>query len=522
MPADINEVVVEEKKVVKKWKKNLGISFAIFLLMTGVYFGISVYFMDHYFFNTIINGNDYSLKSVVEAEQKEIAITPEYTLNMVGRNQVSDTIGADEISLNYSYASELNRVENSQNYPFWFVSLFQTQEYKIEPSISYNLEALKKCLKESAFFVEKNRISTKDAYISEYNEKTNQFVIIPEEQGAALDVEAALTAVENAILNKVSVLDFHETQSYEVPSITSENKELNAFCDQLNRCLDMEITYDFGDSKEVLTGETIHEWMIIEGNLLKFNEELVYEYVKKLANLHDTYGRNYTFQTTDGRQIPLPRSGYGWKMDKPAETLELIKLLETGDSVTRTAVYSEKGAAFGTNDIGDTYVEIDLTLQHLYVYQKGVLTLETDFVSGNMAKGWGTPQGIFGLSYKTKNAVLRGETYETPVNYWMPFNGNIGMHDATWRKKFGGEIYMNAGSHGCINLPLKKAEAIYQIVTEDMPIICYYALQIPEEVPVTDSTLNPVTVTADPEADLSVDPADSITATTPAVTGTLN
>ena len=76
-----------------------------------------------------------------------------------------------------------------------------------------------------------------------------------------------------------------------------------------------------------------------------------------------------------------------------------------------------------------------------------------------------TPPGVFGLTYKTKNAVLKGEDYETPVNYWMPFNGNIGMHDATWRRKFGGEVFIKNGSHGCINLPLESAKEIYSYIS---------------------------------------------------------
>ena len=100
---------------------------------------------------------------------------------------------------------------------------------------------------------------------------------------------------------------------------------------------------------------------------------------------------------------------------------------------------------------------------------------ETDFVSGNINNpGCVTPAGIFGLTYKTTNAVLRGADYETPVNYWMPFYGNFGMHDATWRSSFGGDIFLTNGSHGCLNLPLDAAAVIYGYVSEGSPIICYY------------------------------------------------
>ena len=118
-------------------------------------------------------------------------------------------------------------------------------------------------------------------------------------------------------------------------------------------------------------------------------------------------------------------------------------------------------------------MEIDLTAQHLYLYVDGRLITESDFVSGNVSRGHTTPEGVFGLTYKTRNATLRGQGYATPVSYWMPFNGNIGMHDAAGRSKFGGDIYLKNGSHGCINLPVKEAEKIYEYVSTGFPVICY-------------------------------------------------
>ena len=58
------------------------------------------------------------------------------------------------------------------------------------------------------------------------------------------------------------------------------------------------------------------------------------------------------------------------------------------------------------------------------------------------------------LNYKQKGATLKGPNYEAEVTYWMPFNGNIGIHDASWRYSFGGEIYKRNGTHGCVNAPI--------------------------------------------------------------------
>ena len=110
----------------------------------------------------------------------------------------------------------------------------------------------------------------------------------------------------------------------------------------------------------------------------------------------------------------------------------------------------------------------------MYFYYQGELFLETDFVSGDVATGHATPEGIFAVTYKQKNRVLRGPDYESFVYYWMPFYGGYGMHDATWRRTFGGSIYLNNGSHGCVNLPKKIAAKIYDCVETGFPVICYY------------------------------------------------
>lgn len=119
-------------------------------------------------------------------------------------------------------------------------------------------------------------------------------------------------------------------------------------------------------------------------------------------------------------------------------------------------------------------MEINLTAQHLYFYKDGKLLVESDFVSGNESKGWSTPAGVFPLTYKQRDATLKGETYRTPVSYWMPFNGNIGLHDATWRSTFGGTIYKTSGSHGCVNLPPAVAKTIFENIAAGVPVLCYH------------------------------------------------
>lgn len=115
-----------------------------------------------------------------------------------------------------------------------------------------------------------------------------------------------------------------------------------------------------------------------------------------------------------------------------------------------------------TKKIDNTFVIIDLSEQHLWLYDEDNMLLQTDIVTGK--PGSSTNIGLFKIFSKQRNRYLTGSDYKAYVNYWMPFDGGIGLHDATWRKSFGGNIYLRNGSHGCVNMPLDKAEELYEEV----------------------------------------------------------
>ena len=203
--------------------------------------------------------------------------------------------------------------------------------------------------------------------------------------------------------------------------------------------------------------------------------------------------------------MTISRGHYGWKISQAAETAAVVSIIKNGEQQTREPEYSQKAASRGANDYGSTYVEINLTAQHLYFYKNGELLVETDFVSGNESRGWATPGGAYPLTYKQRNATLRGEGYATPVSYWMPFNGGIGLHDASWRGSFGGTIYKTGGSHGCINLPPKAAKTIFENISQGDPVLCYHLAgteskkTAPAEKPAATTAASTAASTAAPE-----------------------
>lgn len=234
------------------------------------------------------------------------------------------------------------------------------------------------------------------------------------------------------------------------------------------------ITYQFGDQSEVLDNDRILSWLKEQedGNVA-IDEQQAKAFVKELAEKYDTAYTTRTFHTTGGRDIQIAQGDYGWRIDQEAETKHLLELLAAKQSAVCEPIYAQTAAVHAKNDWGTTYVEVSLTDQYLWLYKDGHCILESYFVSGNPTRGHATPKGIYGLTYKTRDATLSGEGYDSKVKYWMPFNRNVGLHDAPWRKTFGGQIYRNNGSHGCINLPPANAAKIYENVDKNTPVIVY-------------------------------------------------
>lgn len=234
------------------------------------------------------------------------------------------------------------------------------------------------------------------------------------------------------------------------------------------------VTYQFGDQSEVLDSDRILSWLKEqEDGSVAIDEQQAKAFVKELAEKYDTAYTTRTFHTTGGRDIQIAQGDYGWRIDQEAETKHLLELLAAKQSATCEPIYAQTAAVHAKNDWGTTYVEVSLTDQYLWLYKDGHCILESYFVSGNPTRGHATPKGIYGLTYKTRDATLSGEGYDSKVKYWMPFNRNVGLHDAPWRKTFGGQIYKNNGSHGCINLPPANAAKIYENVDKNTPVIVY-------------------------------------------------
>ena len=320
------------------------------------------------------------------------------------------------------------------------------------------------------------------------------FVIIPETPGTALNRDALVSAVEQALSGGRETLDLEQAQDvYAQPAVKQDNADLQAQLAQLNQITGASITYRLPGEEVTLDGSTTSGWLTQNADGTWTRDDAVWnqhvsDFVSQLAADHDTINRDRTFPATGIGNITVKGTGYyGYEIDEPAETAQLTQELDSGTVTTREPcrVQTEYAARDDNSGIGQNYVEIDLSRQHLWVYRDGAVAFETDVVSGTMNESYYTPEGVYKILDKKQNATLLGDaipgkkdyyTYTQPVSYWMPFTyTGIGLHDASWRGAFGGTIYVSDGSHGCVNLPAAAAAQIFNLVEIQEPVVCYYS-----------------------------------------------
>ena len=440
----------------------------------GLYWHESLKYKTCFLPGTIVDGMDVTGKTAAEVEDAIMEQLKGYKLTINGREDLSESITGEEVGLYAEFDDTLAKAIAAQKPMEWGKYRFgkSVNEVNTDALIRYNDEMLGEAVDSFSCMDKENMREPQDAKISDYT--SGGYTIIKEDEGTELLEDKVKEAVAAAVMSLAESVDLEEQGCYVSPSITSEDEALKTACETMNKYVGARITYQFGDKSETLSGDEIHNWLTVNGTSVRINEGKATEYVKKLAASYDTAYKAKSLKTSYGKTVSITGGSYGYKINQAKEAATLVSLIKNGEQTSREPEYSQKGASRTGNDYGNTYVEINLTAQHLYFYVKGKLVVQSDFVSGNAAKGWSTPAGAYSITYKQRNATLKGQGYATPVSYWMPFNGGIGLHDANWRKTFGGTIYKTNGSHGCVNLPPAVAKTIYENISAGDPVLCYH------------------------------------------------
>lgn len=456
----------------KALKITIGIFIGFLLIVIGAYAGAAYYFKSHFYTGSKINGVNVSQKTVKESEKLINDRLKEYSLSIEGRNQKQLTLTGAQIDLNYVEDDTVQKLMEEQDSWKWILTVSSKKDYTMSANTRYDENKLKKLLEESAFLKADQVTAPQDAHIEQTE---NGYVVAPEVIGDTITEDTLIGLVKASIdkgENKITIPE----ESYVAPKVVSTNEAINAKVEAWNRYLSNVITIPFGEGRQEVLDKGIISGMLeetAEGGIV-INREQVLAYVNSLGKKYDTFGLDHQFTRHDGSQMTIPGGGdYGWAMNKDATTDELMALMENGGAQNFEPVYRYSAKSRDANDIGGTYAEISLEQQMMWVYKDGSLAVETPIVSGLPIPSRITHKGLFAIDAKKSPSILKGEGYSQPVTYWLPFNGNEGIHDAGWRSEFGGGIYQGGGSHGCINTPPTAMKTVFSILNIGDPVIVY-------------------------------------------------
>ncbi len=398
----------------REWNKKKSFILSVVLCVPVLcILAVYLYGLNHYqtcFMNgTVIDQIDVSGMTIPQLTQR----IQGYVLQVEQRRAdgsvlVEDISGAD-IGLSYISVEPFEQILANQNSLLWFIR--QETEQKTENTVTYDETALETKIKSLSGFRKDFITQPKDAYISDYIPKVG-FEIVGETQGTRLNWEKTFAAIQAAVEGLEEHISLDEAGCYETAKITADDAQLKNTLEKLQKYADIHITYTFGEKQEVLDGDTIVTWMETDGADITVDETKIADYVEYLRKNYNTIFKTRTFRTSYDMDVIIDKGDYGWWMNTQQETAELAEMIQNGESGERTPAYYQTAAVHGIPDYGDTYVEINLTAQHLLLYVEGELILESDFVSGNSARGFDTPAGIYGITYKERNATLAGQGTE--------------------------------------------------------------------------------------------------------------
>lgn len=471
-----------------------GISYGMIVATVGVGLAISAVasylivantYKEKFLPNTFVNTTKVAGMSIEQAEDTLIQNTEVKDLTLITHDGDQVVFKASDFDVKYSVPAGALDEAVSENPYRWVTKLFDTSEYRINYDLTYDEGKLRDLINNYDWGED---ISQNACIV---RQEDGSFKIQDETLGDEFDTEVLLGYLREQMSSGMNTFEMEDSGCYENYRAAIRSGDLTQELDLYNSYARCNITFDFDDRKKVVTSNMIADWIMTyqDGTVLtdsegkvQFDKDGVSTFVAQMAAETDTVGKPRHFYATLDGWIDVPWNGdlsstYGWQINQEETVNQLIGLMQEGQTVTVEPIYSREGYTRKTDDIGNTYVEADISAQHFWVYINGQMVLDDDFVSGTETNSSRrTPRGVCQILSRNTKVVLGTmavQGYECPVDYWMPFNWlGCGFHDLS-RGAYGGSIYMYNGSHGCLNLKWSTAKALYETVETGMPVLVH-------------------------------------------------
>lgn len=458
----------------KQFKPVYGL-IALLVLLVVIYFAGVWYYQSRFLPNTQVNTISIASESVDSAQEKINQQLKDTEITFAEADNTLGFISLEQVGVNFDAREQLDNLLAEQSAFTWPLNLLRLHGNKLNNAdlISYD-QALMNGLIQSLNVDNSSRNASVDAHIQ--NDGDNGYQLIPEVQGNQIDAISLSQSLSNHVLENENNVDL--TTAYIKPNQYQEDEALTSLMSQLDKMQKTEIVLEFNNNEVQIPKNEIASWISIdESNNPVINQELVEEYILSLNREYASLFQPATFNSTYSGEITIEPGTYGWYIDRFGEAEEIIANLNAGGSYRREPIIG--GSGYMTDSYyGNSYVEVSIPHQTMWIYVNGELVIETPIVSG--LPGTSTVPGSYQVWFKETDSTLTGYNpnteldYEVPVDYWIAFDDQAqGIHDASWQASFGGSAYLDGGSLGCINTPPAIMGDVFETVYIGMPVIVY-------------------------------------------------
>ncbi|MBP3506592.1 MAG: L,D-transpeptidase family protein [Lachnospiraceae bacterium] len=432
------------------WGKALLIEIAVFELL---YVAGAIYFSNHFLMNSSINGVDVSLMSTKQAQQAIEEELGDYKLEIRVREGKPEYIRGTDIDLQFEIHGTTEGVMNQQLILFWFANSFNDKCYTLNSEVSYDSGKLDDAIDSLICMQEDNMIAPTEPQIVQTEEG---FVVEEATKGKTLNKDEVERIIAEKLNDLMTYVDLEAELCYVEPRFHKDSSEVKAALEHLEAIREMEVTYRLGSQTEQLTGMEILEWVTIDDEFeVVVDQNAVEDFINELKDTYENLGLLMEFQTAGGDIVQL--DSYVVEDEISIfDSQQLIEIIQTAKLGKNQ--YEWNSAKLAT--VGHTYIEVNLSTQHMYGYVDGVLVVQSDIISGKPENE--TQSGIYAIHTKISPKAVSDDEEDREAKYWLGFNGQFGIQDAKWQHVFGGSRYVTDGSDGCIWMPIDTAQEVYE------------------------------------------------------------
>ena len=360
--------------------------------------------------NTTINNYNASFRTVNKVSSVIEEQVQNYTLTIRTIDNKTYTVNGDRINISYIKDNKLKDLLDSQN-PFeWPLRFFYTQNTRHHATVEFDKNTLNDLVNSFEFMDKSKMEAPRDAYPKL---SASGYTVAPEYKGSTIDESKIYDIIANAVTNTVDEVSLETEDAYVEANIKSNNPDLKATIRNFNEITKINVTFMIGDKKKILNGTRILHWFTLNPDAtLTLDTTKIDEYIQELATTYNSVGTLRTFKSVDGNQYQVEGGTFGYEIDQAKEKQVLLDTINSRQSATREVEFLSEGKVVARNghpDWGNTYIELNLTKQHMYYIQDGNVVFEADVVTGSPTPARITPNGVFTILEKKSPATLVGE-----------------------------------------------------------------------------------------------------------------